>query len=420
MKRTLLYILSVCAVVALFSLAPGCNKEAIEIVYEDPNGEPEDTTPEVEPTASIKVSRDTFYMGGNIGDFCEVILLSNMNDFSVTVDENASAWWKTEVVGKMLKVIAKVAAEIPAGDDHRFGEITVTANGTGANTASVSFKVGQGRTNTTVWLQETTFTPTADSTAKDITFTSTSEVINFNVLPIASQSWCSAELVNDKIRVIAKENTTTEVRTAKVAVMVGEAGDIATDTIYVTQAKPSPYAVGKGYYESLVAKGIIFYRSTDKTTIWVLSLTESAGIAWSIAGIGATGATSETDGAGNWTKITGMADFSATNYPSPYYCYNMGAGWRLPVKAEAEEFYKVSKSDVVGVSNAAFEKKITDLGGTAINYSGGSYWNCYESSATNAYYARPGGAGWAFNNGAKTSVARTARCVKVVTVPADE
>ena len=207
---------------------------------------------------------------------------------------------------------------------------------------------------------------------------------------------------------------------------VFEAGKIADASIAV-----------KGYaLLDIVENGVLFWISDDGKTGKVMAGPRGEGKAYSTNQT-TTGATDADDGTKNVATLKGI-DPSLDKYPAAQYCDNLSStvagDWYLPASEELKSIFKtyngtstVDKAtsanpnditDAEKAARAAFDTAVASLtGGVALNTqagdkSGDSAFASTETSQKNAFYLRFGKR--LASNAAKTSTARTARCIKVV------
>lgn len=202
----------------------------------------------------------------------------------------------------------------------------------------------------------------------------------------------------------------------------------------------APFKLLDVYMEEGVAKGIVFYVSADGMTAKIVSLDRTETVAWSSVGAETLGASSKNDGAAN--TLTLRSSSEAASIPALTFCDKHGEGWYWPALNELQTLfetyngttYSASTNKVPAniteaekASRAAFDKVLTDNGGTALNTAadtenGSQYWSSTEQiSSSGVAYGSSFRFGKRYASGAGDALSKTnagtryVRCVKVVT-----
>ena len=204
------------------------------------------------------------------------------------------------------------------------------------------------------------------------------------------------------------------------------------------QEVKTPFNLLDVYSEEGTPKGIVFYVSEDGMTAKILSLDRSAAVAWSTDGTHTIGTKSTSDGQANTALL--RASEEAASIPALAFCDDHGEGWYWPALNELQavfEAYNGTKysastnavpkdiNEAEKASRAAFDKVLTDNGGTAINLAGDevngdAYWSSTEQTKEGVVYGSSFRFGKRYASGAgdkqvKTNATRYIRCCKVVT-----
>ena len=232
-----------------------------------------------------------------------------------------------------------------------------------------------------------------------------------NTEPTASVSgsaeWLTAEITPRCLTLTYGENTAEDDRTAEINIVAGSL--LATVTVTQPGNKPEPepepepepdplYKVYDVWYQNGVAAGIVFWVAEDGLSALVVSLDRTATtVAWSTDGSHVIG-TGESDGAANTALM--RASEEAAAIPALAFCDAHGEGWFWPAMDEMKklfEAYNGTAFDAATVAapasitqeekdaRAAFDKVLTDNGGTAINTAsenstGDQYWTSTEQT----------------------------------------
>ena len=117
------------------------------------------------------------------------------------------------------------------------------------------------------------------------------------------------------------------------------------------------------------AIGVIFWQDPDKAGKGkAVSLDEGVDLQCCVEEI-SYGVNSWVDGLANTNAIKSLTDYSDTKYPALAWCVKKGESWYQPAAGElTNELYTAFKVD-----KTAFNKKLTDAGGTAL--SAEYYWS---------------------------------------------
>ena len=196
---------------------------------------------------------------------------------------------------------------------------------------------------------------------------------------------------------------------------------------------PGDYKLFDIYFDTKGnAKGIVYWIADDGKTAKVLSLDRTS-VAWANDKTIMVGATSETDGAANTALLKNAQE--GLEIPALAFCAAHGENWYWPSKKEMEDVFAAYNgtafssatgdvpaniSDAEKAARAAFDKLLTDNGGTIMNEAadtdkGENYWTSTEYSASFANSVRFGKpySSVAADQQGKTT-ARPVRCIRVV------
>ena len=201
----------------------------------------------------------------------------------------------------------------------------------------------------------------------------------------------------------------------------------------------APFKLLDVYMEEGVAKGIVFYVSADGMTAKIVSLDRTETVAWSSVGAETLGASSKNDGAAN--TLTLRSSSEAASIPALTFCERHGEGWYWPALNELQTLFETYNgttysastnavpaniTEAEKASRAAFDKVLTDNGGTALNTAadteiGSQYWSSTEQIIGGVAYGSSFRFGKRYASGAGDQLSKTnagtryVRCVKVVT-----
>ena len=237
--------------------------------------------------------------------------------------------------------------------------------------------------------------------------------------------WLSVEVTTRHALFTAlTENEGEENRTTEVILRAGDFMETVTVTQQCLEIPDNALVVGQMTEDGL---GMIFWVDPENPTVGkAISLQRLEGKAFELAPK-LHGATSLIDGKANTALFTEHTAEEAAGY-----CVAMGEGWYLPAVRELHELFAAYNgipfegdgftnatpdkiSDKEKMARAAFDKLLTDLGGTIINKAaetgnGESYWSSTENEdGAKARYIRFGK--WAEDVGSKTGTGRLVRCM---------
>lgn len=238
--------------------------------------------------------------------------------------------------------------------------------------------------------------------------------------------WLSVEVnTRHALFTALTENEGEENRTTEVILRAGDFMETVTVTQQCLEIPDNALVVGQMTEDGL---GMIFWVDPENPTVGkAISLQRLEGKAFELAPM-FHGATSLIDGKANTALFTEHTAEEAAGY-----CVAMGEGWYLPARHELYELFKAYNgvghedagftnarpaaiSDPEKQARAAFDKLLTDLGGTIINTAdpegsdGESYWSSTETEdGLYAYYIRFGK--WADSSGKKSGNTRFVRCM---------
>lgn len=214
--------------------------------------------------------------------------------------------------------------------------------------------------------------------------------------------WCSAEISGGGIVLEAlSDNSGNENRQTEVVVTVkGEDDKDYSKTVTVIQKKETvvsadSFKVGE-YYESGTDKGVVFWVSDDGQTAKIVSLERSENtMAWSTEQK-SYNVTDKDNGVANTSTLMKIGE---KEVPAIAFCKN---GWYWPAINELKALFEAYNSttfdqasieipdkitDAEKTAREAFEKTLTDHGGTKLNTAattdnGDQYWGSTELSNT--------------------------------------
>ncbi|MBO5686455.1 MAG: hypothetical protein J6R73_07705, partial [Alistipes sp.] len=237
--------------------------------------------------------------------------------------------------------------------------------------------------------------------------------------------WLSVEVnTRHALFTALTENDGEENRTTEVILRAGDFMETVTVTQQCLEIPDNALVVGQMTEDGL---GMIFWVDPENPTVGkAISLQRLEGKAFELAPTFHE-ATSLIDGKANTALFTEHTAEEAAGY-----CVAMGEGWYLPAVRELHELFAAYNgipfegdgftnatpdkiSDKEKTARAAFDKLLTDLGGTIINKAaetgnGESYWSSTENEdGTKARYIRFGK--WAEDVGSKTGTSRFVRCM---------
>lgn len=251
-------------------------------------------------------------------------------------------------------------------------------------------------------------------------------------------SWLSYTQAGNTITFTAlSENNTGDSRSATVTITAGSGEAQATATITVSQQKAitvEPFQVGdyvtKDGETTLTEGGIVFWVDPADPSIAKIVSLQRKSLQWTVGFAAGFGVTDSSNGFAN-TQTIAQSEHAA-DIPAIEYCKERGEGWYWPAKNELEALFDIYNgkpsanpslypnalpADEVA-ARAAFDKLLTDQGGTIMNEAadtaaGDSYWASTETTdGTKGCYVRFGK--YVSTNTGKTGSARFVRCVRSV------
>lgn len=238
-------------------------------------------------------------------------------------------------------------------------------------------------------------------------------------------AWLSVDVNRRRAVFTATEtNESSETRTTQVTLRAGT----FVEQVTVNQSaveETGGLKVGDPTDDGL---GMIFWVDpSDRTIGKAVSLARLEGKPFEST-MKAHGAESRVDGLANTALYTEHTAEEAAGY-----CTAMGEGWYLPASGELNELFDAyngighedpsfvaatieALSDPEKIARAAFDRMLTDLGGTVIDATasgnGQSYWSSTEYDEQNSYGVRFGK--YAVDKWKKSGTARFVRCVRRV------
>ncbi len=236
--------------------------------------------------------------------------------------------------------------------------------------------------------------------------------------------WLSVEVnTRHAIFTTLSENAGEENRSTEVILRAGDFMEEVTVTQQCLEVPDNGLVVGQQTEDGL---GMIFWVDPENPTAGkAISLQRLEGKAFELSPKYHE-ATSLIDGKANTALFEEHTAEEAAGY-----CKSLGEGWYLPARYELHELFAAYNgvgfgedgftnavpdaiSDREKQARAAFDKLLTDLGGTIINKAaatgnGDSYWSSTESDAENAWSVRFGK--WADAAYKKSGTSRFVRCM---------
>lgn len=236
--------------------------------------------------------------------------------------------------------------------------------------------------------------------------------------------WLSVEVnTRHAIFTTLSENAGEENRSTEVILRAGDFMEEVTVTQQCLEVPDNGLVVGQQTEDGL---GMIFWVDPENpTTGKAISLQRLEGKAFELT-MKFHEATSLIDGKANTALFEEHTAEEAAGY-----CKSLGEGWYLPARYELHELFAAYNgvgfgedgftdanpeaiSDREKQARAAFDKLLTDLGGSIINHkaendSGDSYWSSTESEAEKAWVVRFGK--WADAAYKKSGTTRFVRCM---------
>ncbi len=237
--------------------------------------------------------------------------------------------------------------------------------------------------------------------------------------------WLSVEVnTRHAIFTTLSENAGEENRSTEVILRAGDFMEEVTVTQQCLEVPDNGLVVGQQTEDGL---GMIFWVDPENPTVGkAISLQRLEGKAFELSPKYHE-ATSLIDGKANTALFEEHTAEEAAGY-----CKSLGEGWYLPARYELYDLFAAYNgiafegdgftnatpdkiSDKEKMARAAFDKLLTDLGGTIINKAaetgnGESYWSSTENEdGAKAWYVRFGK--WGCDVGAKTGTSRFVRCM---------
>ena len=180
-------------------------------------------------------------------------------------------------------------------------------------------------------------------------------------------------------------------------------------------------SVGDIYVENGEKTGIVVAVGSTDYTVMTLTGVSKSWASVDIASVSPLTANRDNGSINTATMASWGKDFTETNFPAAYYCHNYGgkpSGWYLPGSSEMKTLM-ANMGFGSADTYAAFDKKITDAGGTTLGADNtkARFWcSDTDNNGKNAYYAyykEPNGISvytGAFKN------ARNTRCLKRISL----
>ena len=220
----------------------------------------------------------------------------------------------------------------------------------------------------------------------------------------SDEGWCTASVSGETITVKVTDNTTGDSRIATVYVTVKGEKEELTKQIAVNQKPLGGFKVGDLYKEGEKVVGVVFWTSDDAQTAKIVSLgRNSEAVNWAEPDTAPAteliGATDEEDGSANMAAIKAYIEktdgVTEATFPMLAYLKTLGDGWYIPARKELVKLFETYNgttlsgstnavpsgiTDAEKASRAAFEKLLTDNGGTALNTAESGNGDQYFSS----------------------------------------
>jgi hypothetical protein len=411
MKRLFLTLSALLLVFAAAAVLHSCNKEAIEVVYEDPTlGLGDDNSADPEPEAALSFSRDEITLDG-LAQQIGVIAITNVKKVTASSDK---PWCRVSVSGNMIAV----DVDSNDGEEEMTATVTVTASALDdpGNKVTETFDVVQKAKVTELNFEQTVYTVYGRAGEIYIDFTTNSSQISA-VTRAPEDNWCTATVNGNRLTVTTTANPGSTTRTAIIDVTAGAGSNTATATLTINQQDPAldpdPTMVGDMY-----GGGMIYWRDAQGTKGCIMTI-GNLSASWSSEGV-VTGATFNSDDittanaarVSNYNKIKERPNYQ-TAYPAHNVCAALGEGWYLPVDADM----KIIVDLEIGTSEAsmAFKQKLADAGGTAFGGLTTTFvWEGRETEAGKAAGVDKRTATLTVTAQNKVGSARGIRCVKDV------
>lgn len=378
-----------------------------------------------EEPATLTVNPATITLEGASGTTAITELVSNKTEFSVVLTDDS--WLSYAISGTTLIFTSKSKNTTNAT---RSTIATVTA-GAGQEAKSVDVTVNQevavaGSATLTLSANAASMFPDAVTKSEKIIMTSSET--EFSVT-FKDKSWVKAEIdaANKTIYFwTLSPNLTGTDRKATVTVTAGSGTDMATQEVEITQKAMSSneFAVGQIIADAGSLKGgIVFWvNAADRRKAKIMSLDREL-LAWSTATPPAFTGTNNDDGLLGTQALSKLS--YASEIPPVGYCMGKGTGWYWTARADLEQMFETYNGTTVAdatnavpdemtdfekANRAAWDKVVTDAGGTKMNEAAGStagdtYWVIRESSdGSKAFFVRLGQkSNWSASTAAKAN-----------------
>lgn len=373
----------------------------------------------------LELSATEVTVEAEAGDVKTVTVTTDQDAVSAVVDYANKTWLDAKVENKVVSII--VTGDNPDPKE-RTGYVNVMVGEKGV-TAEARITVTQKPNNKPLLefesAEDVYLGKKADETASVGIHTNQSGLTA--AVEAGAQSWLKAEIADGKLVVTTlSENTETSTRSGSVTVTAGE----LSISLNVIQAGTPKSIVGTAYG----TEGIIFWQNPENPTQYKVISAKAEKRAWGPSG--SVGVTESTLSGPEAAAIIKQASgYNSSSYALGF-CEGLGEGWYLPTKQECEDLFTtyngISRADGATVNTPnnlnsaekaarkAFDNVMGSIGGVLLNTmdessNGDSSWACQETTdGSKAWYFRWGKPDC--NNGTKTSTARFARCVKVVTI----
>ncbi len=236
MKKLFFFTSALCTLAFATLVFQSCNKDAIEVIYEDPTKDLTDGGEEgPEPPATLSFSSLELALKGEAGSK-SMIAITNVKKVTAQV-EAGKTWCTVTVSGNLLTFSA---ADNNTGSEQT-ANVTVTAEALDdpTNKTTKVIAVTQANKQASITFTQTTMSDCLGA-AGNVELTFTSNVTQFAaVTRTPNDSWCSATFTGNKMVVALGENTTGGTRTAIIDVTAGSGTNTATAMITIHQQDKS-------------------------------------------------------------------------------------------------------------------------------------------------------------------------------------
>lgn len=389
-----------------------------------------------EEPATLTVTPNTVTLEGATASEATVAIASNKSAFTVTLADDS--WLSATISGTNL--LFKAKSRNSTGSV-RTTTATVTA-GTGAMSKSVEVIVNQNSAagSSSLELSATAVTLSPDAMGKSEVITITSDETEFAV-SITDNSWVQARVnpTNKTIYFCAlSPRLSGGNRTTTATVTAGSGAGAATQQVTITQRVllSTEFAVGQVIADNgALQGGIVFWVDpANRSQAKIMSLDRTS-LAWSTAATPTASGVSLSGDVGLTNTQALAALPNASEMPALKYCMDKGTGWYWSARNDLEQIQETYNGSVISEITAdvpnnitdyekacrsAWDKLVTDAGGTIMNTggpseNGDSYWTCRESSSgSNGFYVRFGKIiSWSSGNATKTG-AKYIRAIRMV------